>query len=393
MASAILLTAYSVFIFLAYGTTAAVARLIGAGDEREAAHQAIQSMWLAVGIAVGLVAAGAAFAEPLVRVFGARGAIATNALVYLRISLAGLPALLVTLAGTGYLRGQQNTRTPLIVALTSAAANLVIELVLIYGFGFGIGASALATVLAQTGAASVYIVSVARAVRRLYVPLLPHFASIRRLAAVGRDLLLRTAALRAGLSLATAVATRIGPIDIAAHQVAFEIWSFLGLGLDAVAIAGQAMIGRLLGAGAPAEAKAAGRRMIELGIVLGLVFALLIVVLRPVLPHAFSGDPAVVSLAGFLLWWVAVLQPMNAVVFVLDGVLIGAGDMRFLAWAMVGASLVFAVVLGLVLALDLGIGWLWAGLAVWMVARLVALVARFRSRAWLVTGAGSLRQP
>src|SRR5690606_9474927 len=157
VASTVLLTLYAVFIFLAYGTTAAVSRLLGAGDEREAAHQAVQSLWLAVFVGIAVAAAGLVAAEPLVAAMGAEGAVRAEALVYLRISLVGVPAMLVVLAGTGYLRGLQDTRTPLAVAVGSAGVNLVVEVVLIYGLGRGIGASALATVVAQTVAAGVYL--------------------------------------------------------------------------------------------------------------------------------------------------------------------------------------------------------------------------------------------
>ncbi|MGH9116336.1 MAG: MATE family efflux transporter [Acidimicrobiales bacterium] len=387
VAAAILLSGYSIFIFLAYGTTAAVARLIGAGNQREAAHQGIQSLWLAVAIGVVVTGAGLLLAGPLVSLFGGRGAVAANALVYLRISLLGGPALLVVLAGTGYLRGRQDTRTPLVVAVVSAGFNLALELVLIYGLGFGIGASALSTVLAQVGAAAVYATGVVRAVRTFGISLRPHVASIGRLAAVGVDLLVRTMALRVTISLSTAVAARIGTAAVAAHEVAFAIWSLLALGLDAIAIAGQAMTGRRLGADRPDDARAAANRMIELGVGLGAGFGLLVVLLRPVVPELFTDDPAVVALTGFLLWFVAAMQPVNAVVFVLDGVLIGAGDMRFLARAMAAATAVFVVGAAAVLVLDLGVGWLWAAIGAWMFARLVALSARYVGGRWMVTGA------
>jgi putative MATE family efflux protein len=387
VASTILLTLYAVFIFLAYGTTAAVSRLLGAGDEREAAHQAVQSLWLAALIGLGVVATGLAAAEPLVGLMGAEGAVRENALVYLRISLLGVPAMLVVLAGTGYLRGLQDTRTPLVVAVTAAGVNLVVEVVLIYGLDQGIGASALATVVAQTLAAAVYLSRIGRAVAALGVGLRPHAPSLRRLGAVGRDLLVRTAALRAALVVATAVATRLGTVEVAAHQVAFEIWSFLALGLDAIAIAGQAMVGRALGAGDGGAARAAGRRMIEWGVALGATAAGAVLALRTVLPHLFSGDAAVVGLAAFLLVWVAVLQPVNAVAFVLDGILIGAGDMRFLAWAMAGAAAVFVPAAVTVAALGAGIGWLWAAIALLMAVRAGTLLARFAGDRWIVLGA------
>jgi putative MATE family efflux protein len=387
VASSVLLTLYAVFIFLAYGTTAAVSRLLGAGDEREAAHQAVQSMWLALLIGLGLILIGLGLSGPLVDWMGAEGAVRANALVYLRISLAGVPAMLLVLAGAGYLRGLQDTRTPLLVAISTAAANLVIEVTLIFGLGQGIGASALATVLAQVGGAAVYVRRVGRAARQLGADLAPHPASLVALARVGRDLLVRTAALRAALVVATAVAARMGSVDVAAHVIAFEIWNFLALGLDAIAIAGQAMVGRALGAGDGPGARDAGRRMIEWGVALGALIGVLVAVLRTVLPHLFTDDAAVLALATFLLVWVAALQPVNAVAFVLDGVLIGAGDMRFLAGAMIVAAAVFIPAALLVLALGAGIGWLWASLGLLMATRASTLLARFASDRWIVLGA------
>jgi putative MATE family efflux protein len=387
VASSVLLTLYAVFIFLAYGTTAAVSRLLGAGDEREAAHQAVQSMWLALLIGLGVIVIGLGLSGPLVGWMGAEGAVAANALVYLRISLAGVPAMLLVLAGAGYLRGLQDTRTPLLVAIGTAAANLVIEVTLIYGLGKGIGASALATVLAQVGGAAVYVRRVGRAARRHGADLAPHPASLAALARVGGDLLVRTAALRAALVVATAVAARLGSVEVAAHVIAFEIWNFLALGLDAIAIAGQAMVGRALGAGDGPGARDAGRRMIEWGVGLGALIGVLVAVLRTVLPHLFTDDAEVVALATFLLLWVAALQPVNAVAFVLDGVLIGAGDMRFLAEAMIVAAAVFIPAALLVLALDAGIGWLWASLGLLMATRASTLLARFVSDRWIVLGA------
>ena len=387
VASSVLLTLYAVFIFLAYGTTAAVSRLLGAGDEREAAHQAVQSMWLALLIGLGVIVIGLGLSGPLVGWMGAEGAVATNALVYLRVSLAGVPAMLLVLAGAGYLRGLQDTRTPLLVAIGTAAANLVIEVALIYGLDQGIGASALATVLAQVGGAAVYVRRVGRAARRHGADLAPHPASLAALARVGGDLLVRTAALRAALVVATAVAARLGSGEVAAHVIAFEVWNFLALGLDAIAIAGQAMVGRALGAGNGPGARDAGLRMIEWGVALGALIGVLVAVLRTVLPHLFTDDAEVLALATFLLLWVAVLQPVNAVAFVLDGVLIGAGDMRFLAWAMIGAAAVFIPAALLVLALGAGIGWLWASLGLLMATRASTLLARFASDRWIVLGA------
>jgi MATE family, multidrug efflux pump len=387
VATSVLLTLHTVFIFLAYGTTASVSRLLGAGDEREAAHQAVQSLWLAGIIGVGLVVVGLVGADSLVGLMGAEGAVRDNALVYLRISLFGVPALLAVLAGTGYLRGLQDTRTPLLVAVGTGALNLALEVMFIYGLGMGIGASAATTVVAQWVGAAVYLRQIGRRARAHHVDLRPHPASLRRLGAVGRDLLVRTVALRAALLVATAVATRLGTTEVAAHQIAFEIWTFLAYVLDAIAIAGQAMVGRALGARDAPAARGASRRMIEWGVAGGIVLGAVVLALRTVLPHLFSDDAAVVELAAFVLIWVAALQPVNAVAFVLDGVLIGAGDMRFLAWAMAAAAAVFIPAAVTVAVVDAGIGWLWASLGLLMVTRAGVLLARFAGDRWLVLGA------
>lgn len=387
IASSILLLGYAVFIFLAYGTTAAVSRLIGAGDETEAAHQAVQGIWLA--LLIGLIVGTAAWisAPWLVELMGGRGEVATQALIYLRVSLVGFPALLMMLAGTGYLRGLQDTRRPFYIALGTAVLNLVLEVILIYGLGYGIGASALATVTAQLVGAGIYVAWIARAVRRHHVSLRPHPATLRRLSVVGRDLFMRTAALRGSLTIGTAVAARIGTVELASYQIGYEVWSFLAFALDAIAIAGQAMVGRMLGAAATAESRAAAGRMNEWSVGLGVLLGVIVFALRWVLPHVFTSDPAVIDMAAYSLMWVAAMQPLNGLVFSLDGILIGAGDMRFLAWAMVAAAAAFLPVALSVVVFDLGISGLWLSVVVLMATRAGVLYLRFRGPHWQVTGA------
>lgn len=390
IASIVLLLGHSFFIFLAYGTTAAVSRFLGAGETQRAAHQAVQSLWLA-GLIGTLFAVVTWFAaSPLLGFFGGSissgGPIRDHAMTYLRISLIGFPALLFALAGVGYLRGLQDTRRPFYVALASAVFNLVLELVLIYGFDQGIGASALATVLAQWGVAVLYLRWVAQAVTTEGVSLRPDWVVITRLAVAGRDLFFRTVALRGAFVVATSVAARMGEIDLAAHQITFELWSFFAYAQDAVAIAAQAMIGHLLGSGNRAKTREVGNRIIELGLGLGIASAALAIVFRPWLPAVFTSDAEVVALTSFLLLHLAIQQPVNGLVFALDGILIGANDLWFLAKAMVGAALVFIPSAVLVLRTDLGIGWLWAAVSVFMVIRFVSLYARYRSDTWLVTG-------
>ena len=387
LAIAVLATGFAVFIFLAYGTTQAVARLIGAGEHERAAHQAVQSLWLAVALGIALAGILWVAAAPLVGLLGGQGAVADNALVYLRISLLGLPVTFVVLAGTGYLRGLQDTRTPLIVAVGTAVVNLVLELWWIFGLDFGIGASALSTVVAEALAAAVYVTMIRRATRVHTTPWRPDRRVIAGLGRAGVALFWRTAALRGSFTLATAVAARIGTADLAAHQIAFELMFLLALALDAVAIAGQALTGRYLGAGDAESARGAGRRMIQWSVTAGVVAGLGLAALSPVLPAVFTDDPEVLALAGFLILCVAALQPLNGLVFALDGILIGAGDLTFLAKAMVAAFAVFAPAAIAVLVLGLGIGWVWASLALLFLARAVVLSRRFAGDRWIRLGA------
>ena len=388
IANAVLATGFAVFIFLAYGTTSAVARLIGAGEDGRAAHQAVQSLWLAVGLGVGLSAILWVTADPLIRLLGGEGAVAENARVYLQISVLGLPVTFVILAGTGYLRGLQDTRTPLFVAIGTALVNLVLEVWWIFGLDFGIGASALSTVVAELLAATIYVTMIRRATRQHRTLWWPHARTIAGLGRAGVNLFLRTAALRGAFTLATAVAARIGTAELAAYQIAFELMYLMALALDAIAIAGQAMTGRVLGAGDGVAARAAGKRMIEWAVLAGIGAGLVLAVLSPVLGELFTDDPAVLALTGTLILYVGVLQPLNGYVFALDGILIGAGDLAFLARAMLVAFLVFAPAAIAVLVFDLGLGWLWIALTLLFLARAVVLGRRFHGAGWVRLGAG-----
>ena len=387
VASTILLTGFSIFIFLAYGTTATVARLLGAGQQQDAARQAIQGLWIAVVFGVLIAAVVYPLSPALAELFTDSENVRTNAVVYLRISLAGLPAALIMLAGVGYLRGGQDTRRPLYVALGTALFNLVFEAVLIYGLGFGIGASALSTVVAQWIGALIFIRWIAASARSLGVGFGPDRAAIGQLGRAGLHLLVRTAALRGATLLGTAVAGHISADALAAHQIAFNLWMLLALVLDAIAIAGQALVAQALGRADTTTSRQVSVRMIELSTALGVILGILLIALSPLLARFFSSDPAVRGLAAFLLLWIAALQPISGAVFALDGILIGAGDQRYLARAMAAAFAVFLPLIVAVDALDYGIGWVWAATAVFMAARLWGLAARFAGDEWAVTGA------
>ncbi len=387
LAAAVLVTLHAVLIFLAYGTTGMVGRLLGSGNERLATAQGVQAIWLALLLGVVVSAVVAAMATPILSLFGAEPAVEEFGLTYLRISLLGFPALLVMLAGSGYMRGLQDTVTPLSVAVFTAALNLVIELWFVFGLDLGIAGSAWSTVIAQWAAALIYGVVVVRSALARGVCLWPHFASLVRYARVGLMLVVRTTALRGAFLLAVFVAAQLGTTEVAAHQVAVEVWGFLALALDAVAIAGQALVARALGAGDTTTAREASGRMVGLSIELGAVLGVILAVVAMPVAGVFSEDTAVVSLTAGLFIWVAAMQPLNGVAFALDGVLIGAGDLRFLAQAMVGAFAVFAAAAVVVLATGWGLSWVWLAITLFMVARAVPLTLRFRQGGWQRTGA------
>ena len=392
VAGSVLTAAFGIFNFLAYSTTASVARQVGAGNRRAAAEFGIDGCWLAVGLGVLLSVIGVALTPLIVDAMGASDVVHPFAVTYLRISILGAPALLLTLAGAGYLRGMQDTRTTLVIAVAANTVNLLLELALVYALDLGIAGSAWGTVAAQYGAAVAFLVVVGRGARRSGGSLRPRPTGIRANAAVGSRLVVRTGALLATLLTATAIAARFGDDDVAAHQVAMQVFLFLALSLDALAIAAQAMVGRYLGADAVHDARASARRLLEWGVIAGVVLGVVVAVSRPWLAALFSNDDDVRALVEQLLWFVAALQPAAAVVFVLDGVLIGAGDAGYLAIAMLVATLaVYLPAALLVVALDAGLLWLWAAISLWMVARLVAMVRALPHRPLASDGRGTRR--
>ncbi|MFJ8488734.1 MATE family efflux transporter [Streptomyces sp. NPDC094038] len=387
IASALLTTAVSVFVFLAYATTSAVARRVGAGDLQAAVRQGMDGIWLALLLGAAVIAVVLPFASGIVDVFGASATAAPYAATYLRISSLGIPAMLVVLAATGVLRGLQNTRTPLYVAVAGFIANAGLNAALVYGAGLGIAGSAWGTVIAQWAMAAVYLTVVVRGARRHGASLRPDVAGIRASVQAGVPLLVRTISLRAVLMIATAVAARLGDADIAAHQIVLSLWSLLAFALDAIAIAGQAVIGRYLGAGDAVGAREACRRMVQWGVATGVILGLLVIAARPLFLPLFTGDPAVKSTALPALLIVALSQPISGVVFVLDGVLMGAGDGPYLAGAMVLTLAVFTPVALLVPALGGGLTALWGAMTLMMAVRMLTLWLRARSGRWIVTGA------
>jgi len=375
---------FAIFNFLQYATTAQVARAAGAGEAETARRLGAQAMWLALVFGVAVAVFVAAAAEPLVSLMGGKGTTADYAVTYMRIAVVGLPAAFIALGASGYLRGVSDLKTPLVIVVAGNAVNVVLELLFVYGFDWGIRGSAWGTAIAQLGMGAAFVVVVLRSLRPGETRL--ELGLTRRLLSLGKWIFIRTTSLMLSFVLAGAVATRFGDAAIAAHQVAFQLWIFLALVLDSVAIAGQIIVGRELGAGRREAAYGASERMIWLSVALGGVFAVAMLVLAGVIPRAFTDDVSVLDQTALLWPLFALMQPLNGAVFALDGILIGASDGRFLAVSMFGAFAACAAVLLLTVQADWGIRGVWAALVVLIVGRLALMTTRFRRGRWLVTG-------
>ncbi|SMG20749.1 MATE family efflux transporter [Agreia pratensis] len=391
IASALLQTAIGLLIFLAYATTPSVARRLGAGDRPGAIRAGIDGLWLALLLGFVLVAVGIIAARPLVRLFGATAAVEEQAVVYLTVSLAGLPAMLLVIAATGLLRGLQDTKTPLIVAVCGFAANAGLNALFIYGLGAGIAGSAAGTVVAQWAMAAVYLVIAVRASRSNGVSLRPGLAGVTGAAASGGWLFLRTASLRAALLATVIVASDLGVVELATFQIASTLFFTLAFILDALAIAGQALVGHGLGAQDAARVRGVMRRLVLWGIGAGLALGIVLAAISPLLGPIFSSSRDVHQALVAVVLVMAIGVPLAGYVFVLDGVLIGAGDARYLALAGLATVAIYAPLLLLVALFGpdgtTGLVWLWLAFGFgYMTARALTLGLRARGTAWMTSG-------
>ena len=391
LASAVLHTVVGLMVFLAYSTTPAVARAIGNGQLPRALAAGRDGVWLALLLGIILAAAGFLAAEPLLDLMGATGDVRTFAVDYLRWSMPGLVAMLLIFAGTGVLRGLQDTRTPLFVAAAGFTLNVVLNLILVYGMQLSVAGSAIGTSIAQWAMALVYVVMVQRNARNHGVSLLPDWRGIRALTKVGSWLMLRTLSLRIAILATVVVVTAQGPVNLAAHQLAMTVFTFLAFALDALAIAAQALIGKELGASRPAAVRELTGTMVRWGLGFGVLTGALLAVAAPWAGLLFTSDAEVRGALTLALWVLAAGQPLAGYVFVLDGVLIGAGDAKYLALAGV---VNLAAYLPLLLAVRQsgadgggGLLWLWVAFSLgYMAARAVTLGLRARTDRWMVLG-------
>ena len=374
--------------FLSYGTTARTARMYGSGRRADAVAEGVQATWLALAVGACLVVVGQLVVRPVAEALGNGGAIAEGAVSWLRVALIGAPLLLVTLAGNGWMRGVQDTARPLRYVLAGNAVSAVACVVLVHGIGafpgLGLVGSAWANVLGQCVGAGLFLGALVRESRGSWRP---RPAALRAQLTMGRDLVARSLAFQACFLSAAAVATRFGAPVAAAHLIVLQLWSFMALVLDAIAIAAQSLVGAALGAGDAGRARALAARVTRYGLVLGVGFGVLFAALSGVLPPVFTPDAAVLAAVPIAWWFFAALQPVAGVVFAIDGVLLGAGDAAFLrTWTLLAAVVGFLPLIWASLAFGWGLAGIWSGLAAFMLVRLVAVLLRVRGGRWAVTG-------
>ncbi len=378
--------------FLSYGTTARAARLHGAGRRSAAVGEGVQATWLALAVGLLVLGVGQLVAGPVMRALGDGGPVAAAAESWLRIALWGAPLVLVALAGNGWMRGVQDTARPLRYVLVGNALSAVLCPLLVHRWGLGLPGSAVANVAGQVVSAGLFLSALRReraaAPQEAPVALRPVPALLRAQLRMGRDLLARSLAFQACFLSAAAVAARFGAATVAAHQIVLQLWFFMALVLDAVAIAAQSLVGAALGAGDVRRARALARQVGGYGLVLGSGFGLLFAALAGPLPRVFTTDPAVLAAVPAAWWFFAGLQPAAGVVFALDGVLLGAGDAAYLrTWTLVAAAAGFLPLTWASLVFGWGLVGIWAGLAALVAIRLAAVLLRVRSGRWAVAGA------
>lgn len=370
--------------FLSYGTTARTSRLYGANRRAEAVAEGGQATWLAIAVGLVVFVFGEIFARDIAMLLAGRPNVAAAAATWLRIALLGAPAILISLAGNGWMRGVQDTVRPLRYVLAANVVSAIVCPILVYPMGLGLVGSAIANVMAQTIAAGLFL----HALMRERAMGRPSLTIMRAQMVLGRDLILRSASFQICFLSAAAVAARYSAAAAGAHQIVYELWSFLALILDSLAIAAQALIGAALGGERTASARRVAWQITGYSLLLGIGLAILFAAAYPVLPHVFTNDAAVLAQIPRA-WWLFVLQqPVAGIVFALDGVLLGAGDTAYLRTTTLGAALLgFLPLIWLSYAFHWGLAGIWGGLTLFLLVRLVATVWRTRSGAWAVAGA------
>lgn len=376
VATAVFLVAFTLFNFLAYGTTPLIAGALGRGKRDEAAAFGGQAVVVAVVFGVVGAVGLRTFAPSITGLIGGGGATAVLATQYVTIRALALPAMLVVTAGHGVFRGFGDTRTPLWITVAFNVINLILDPLLIFGAGWGLGGAAVATVVAQYVGAGLFLLFLVK--KRDGAALVdftrPAWRSVKVFLSVGGAIVVRTTSLLIAFTVATAVAARVSPVAVAGNQVIGQIWFFLGFAVDALAIAAQTLIAKVRAEFGIRSARVLTFRLLWMGFVTGVSFSLLLIALRPWIAGWFTQSPAVLvevdATYPVLIW----LMPIGAMVFVWDGIAIGFTSVRFIAGAMAVSMAIAVAVLGQVEPRGWGLRGVWWGIAALVVARAAAFV-------------------
>jgi MATE family multidrug resistance protein len=382
---------YWIFTFLSFGTTTLVGYHHGAQDFRACGETYLHALFLALLGGMAVACAGLLFATSLYSAMGAEANVIEEGVPYFRIYIASAPFTFIFFGSVGFFRGIQNTRTPMMIAFIVSGIHLLLDYGLIYGnFGFprlGIRGAGIAAWVGQlVGAAvcmGIFFFSRSMVAYRA-IKWRVSLIRLRPLFRIGSDLAIRTGALRGSLVFATSCTARMGASVLSAHEIAFQLMLLCSDVIDGLAVAGQALVAKYLGAGQKETAMAMGKTLIVCGAVAGLIFGVAFLGGQDAIVSFFTNSPEVkLLLAAGVILLVAVFQPLNGMVFVLDGLLIGARDTRFLMWAMlVGALGIFVPISWMSLHWGWSLMGIWTGVAALMSWRLVTLLYRFFSRKW-----------
>ena len=327
-----------IFNFLAIATQTEVAQTYGRGDHAGASSAV--SLALLIGAALSLLLSSALYAgtELMASALGASGEIHVLATDYIRLRLLGAPAVIVVIVGFGALRGAQDMKTPLWIALGVNLVNIALDYVFIFGWGpipaMGVGGAGLASSAGQWLGA-LWMLRELR--RRIGLSRDISWRDGARLLRVGRDLFLRSASLTIFVLFATRVATQMGAEAGAAHQVIRQVWFFTALISEALAGTAQSLVGFFFGSGSRDYARQVATSTTLWSLATG--FAMLVVMLAgtPIVLQAFV--PTAAATVFHSAWIIAALsQPLNALAFVTDGIHWGTSDYRFLRNAMMMAT-------------------------------------------------------
>jgi putative MATE family efflux protein len=380
--------------FLSYGTTARAAQKFGSGDRAGAVFEGMQATWIALGVGGAIVAVVQLGAPWILSALTGGGSVAQEATSWLRIAVCGVPLILLSMSGNGWMRGVQDTRRPIVYVVTGLGVSAILCPLLVHGLlgapEMGLEGSAVANVVGQTIAGILFVARVFAECAREHLPSRkPQWSVIVAQLVLGRDLIVRSLSFQICFLSAAAVASRFGVAAVASHQLVLQLWNFVALLLDSFAIAAQALVGAALGAGAAPAAWRVTRRVTQWSVGVSILLAVLFALGTSLVPRIFTSDPDVLDAVSTPWWFFVAMLPIAGVVFALDGVLLGSADAAFLRNATLASALIgFFPLIWLSLIFDWGLAGIWSGLVVFMALRLVTVVWRVRGGQWTTVAQG-----